>query len=272
MKLELLKCKHGHFLFPSSDDIVGRSLHTYGEYSEPEVNFFTQILRPGDLALDIGANFGSLTIPMAHSVGREGRVWAFEPQPDFARLIAANATINNLNVRVMNVAVGAEKSMVSIPDFEGYDQQYNYGRVEVGEKGAWKNLLVPQVRLDDLEFPIPLRFAKIDVEGMEEEVLKGARETIVKYKPILFVENDRKNKAISLWQALTDLGYTCLWHIAQLFSEDNFFKNLNNIFGCQASFNMICTPLDGNNQLEVEAAERVTEENLKVIMDKCLGD
>jgi FkbM family methyltransferase len=272
MKLELLKCRHGHMFFPSSDDIVGRSLRTYGEYSEPEVNFFSQILRPGDLALDIGANLGSLTIPMAHSVGREGRVWAFEPQPDFARLIAANATINNVSVRVMNVAVGAEKSMVSIPDFEGYDQQYNYGRVEVGEKGAWKNLLIPQVRLDDLEFPLPLRFAKIDVEGMEMEVLKGGTETISKHKPILFVENDRKKKAIALWQALTSLDYTCFWHIANLFSEDNFFKNPTNVFGPQASFNMICTPPDGKNQLEVEGGEKVTEENLKVIMERCLGD
>jgi FkbM family methyltransferase len=273
MKLELQKCKHGHFFFPSSDDIVGRSLRTYGEYSEGEVDFFRQILRPGDFALDIGANIGSLTIPMAHFVGREGRVWAFEPQPDLARLVAANAAINNVNVRVFNSAVGAEKSMVSIPDFEGYTQQYNYGRVSVGERGAWKNLIVPQTRLDDLDLPLPLRFAKIDVEGMEEDVLKGAKDTIANHLPILLVENDRKSKALALVKAVRDLGYTPFWHICMLFEESNFLKSTTNIFENQASFNMICAPPEGPNTLEFDIPlAEATEENTKMLIERSLSD
>jgi len=271
MNLELQKCRHGYFFFPSSDDIVGRSLRTYGEYSEGEVSLFSQILRPGDLALDVGANIGSLTIPMAHMVGREGRVFAFEPQHALAQLVAANSAINNVNVKVFNVAMGATKSMVSIPDFESYSLQYNYGRVEVGEAGH-KNSMVSQLCLDDVSFPGPIRFAKIDVEGMEMDVLRGASALISRDLPILFVENDRKDKAITLWQAIKDLGYSPFWHITPLFSEENFFHNPTNIFANQASFNMICAPPDGSNTMDLTGAEPVTEENLHLIMEKCLSN
>ena len=57
---------------------LGSSLATYGEYSEGEVAVFNKVLKPGDVAIDVGANIGALTIPMARLVGENGCVYAFE--------------------------------------------------------------------------------------------------------------------------------------------------------------------------------------------------
>lgn len=265
MKIELMRCKHGHFFFPAHDSIVGRSLQDYGEYSEHEVELFNQILRPGDVALDLGANLGALTIPMGRRVGPTGRVWAFEPQPAMARILAANCIINTINVKVMMLAAGDTKTQVSIPDFEDYNHVYNYGRVEVGEPGFSKYVMVSQEPLDELDIDEPVRFMKVDVEGSELRVLRGAKTLIETNKPIMFVENDRLEHVDELIHYVRDIGYTLYWHIAPLYNADNFRKNPENIFGGQASFNMLCAPQAGPNTMEVSGLHEVDKESIEMV-------
>jgi FkbM family methyltransferase len=175
-------------------------------------------------------------------------VWAFEPQWNVAQILVANCAINQVPAKVSAVAVGNETKKVSIPNFGDYHLPYNYGRVEVGEPATslWS---VDQVRLDDFDFSSPIRFIKLDVEGMEIEALKGAKQLIENDWPILFVENDRKAKAKELMDYVRSIGYSPYWHIVPLFNPDNSFHDDENIFDVQASFNMICVPPDGPNQI-----------------------
>lgn len=69
---------------------VGRSLALYGEYREGEVELFQQILRPGDIAVEVGANIGAHTVPMAKSVGDSGRIISFEPQNEVFQALNGN--------------------------------------------------------------------------------------------------------------------------------------------------------------------------------------
>src|SRR5215204_3016879 len=84
------QCRHGRMMYNVNDQYIGRSLDLYGEYSEGEVDLFRQVLRPGDLALDVGANIGVHTVPMARLVGERGAVFAFEAQRTAYQTLCGN--------------------------------------------------------------------------------------------------------------------------------------------------------------------------------------
>ena len=76
----LIRAKHGLFLYNKNDLFVGRSLETYGEWCERELDVLLPIIRPHDVIMDVGANIGPHAVPFARKVGPGGFVYAFEPQ------------------------------------------------------------------------------------------------------------------------------------------------------------------------------------------------
>src|SRR5918993_5744771 len=110
------QCRHGRMMYNVNDQYIGRSLDLYGEYSEGEVDLFRQILRQGDLALDVGANIGVHTVPMARLVGERGSVLAIEPQRLAYQTLCGNVALNGLlNVWCHNVAVGDTRGSLVVP-------------------------------------------------------------------------------------------------------------------------------------------------------------
>ena len=79
---------------------------------------------------------------------------------------------------------------------------------------------------------------------MEEKVLKGSEQIIKKFKPFLYVENDRQEKSKELIEYIQSLDYKLYWHLPRLFNENNFLKNKTNIFGNIVSVNMLCIHKD----------------------------
>jgi len=94
-----------------------------------------------------------------------------------------------------------------------------------------------------------LRFLKIDVEGMEEEVLRGASDTIRRLQPLLYVENDRFDRSLSLMTCLEQLGYLMYWHTPPLFNPDNFRRNPVNEFPGVVSVNLFCVHRDSGSAI-----------------------
>ena len=239
-------CRHGQMLFNPKDSYVGRSLDLYGEFSNGEVQLFEQLLRPGDIAVEVGANIGAHTLPLAKAVGPTGRVFAFEPQRVLAQTVCANLALNSAtNGIVRNEAVGAAAGSLAVPSLD-YSAPANYGGLPLGPEVGWAEKQVPfeeipVVTLDSLGLS-RLRLLKIDVEGMETDVLEGAKETVARCRPLLYVENDRVEKAEQLIARLTDLGYTLHWHTPPLFLPDNFAGNAENVFGSILSFNVFGVP------------------------------
>ena len=97
------------------------------------------------------------------------------------------------------------------------------------------------ITLDSLNLP-RLRLLKVDVEGMESEVVTGARATIARLQPALYIENDRADRSRRLISLLFDIGYRLWWHITPLFNPDNHFRHPQDVFGNVVSFNMIGFP------------------------------
>lgn len=224
-------------LYNFNDVYVGKSFELYGEFSEDEARLFDQVVRPGDVVMDIGANIGAHTLVMAQRVGPTGRVYAFEPQRVVFQTLCANMALNSIsNAVCMQVALGDEPGKVMVPAFN-YAQTNNYGGIEIDSFATGEP--TPVITLDSLELSA-CRLMKIDVEGMELKVLKGGMQTIKRLKPILYVENDRLEKSDTLMQLIDSLDYDMYWHLPPLFSPNNFYGNSQNVFSNIASFNLLC--------------------------------
>ena len=256
LKIETSSCKYGKMSYLADDLWVGKSLHHYGEFSDAEVELMKQLIKPGNTVLDVGANFGALTLPMAQLVGGHGLVYAFEPQPQIYDLLYRNIKQNELeNVVLYNCAVGSSCGDISIPNLESTGS-HNYSGVSIGSGDMTAKLMI----IDSLLLE-NVNFIKIDVEGFEREVIKGARETIKRCRPFLYVENDRPENSSRLISDIVDLGYRLYWHRPMLFSKVNFRQNSHNLFPAILSINMICVPKE-NSLVKLEGLEEVV--NLRV--------
>lgn len=229
------------------DQIIGKSLELYGEYSEGEVDLLRQLCAPGTIAADVGANIGTITVPLAHHLGYAGFLYAFEPQRVVFQTLCANVALSSLtNVECVPCALGAKRETLHLPDID-YNRDANFGGVEMHAFSEGRP--VAQVLLD--EFADRGRFAliKIDVEGMELEVIRGAQTIITRDRPVLYVENDRTEKSSELEAELRDLGYRLYRHYPLLFNPHNFRNNAENIFGVASFINMMCIPKETPSQI-----------------------
>lgn len=233
-------CKHGVIVYLISDNVIGKALNLYGEFAEESNTLLSQLVRPGDTVLDIGANVGTVTTCMARRVGSQGKVYAFEPQRLIFQNLCASIALNGFtNVYCLQSAVGATNDSISIPQIN-YTQQGNFGAVSL-DRPDFQSDRVDLITVDSLELD-SLRAIKIDVEGMEFEVLKGAKTAIEKYLPIVYMESKKSQSTSNCIEMLQDLGYSLYWHFAFFYRKDNYRKNPVNIFGPQGDINMLCIP------------------------------
>jgi hypothetical protein len=103
---------------------------------------------------------------------------------------------------------------------------------------------VPCLTLDQFITLPRVDVIKIDGEGMEADVLRGSERMLKKFKPILYVENDRIEKSEALNQLIAGFGYRMFWHLPPLFNPNNFFANGENRYAGVVSANMLCLHRD----------------------------
>jgi FkbM family methyltransferase len=236
--IQIAPTRYGPMSYYGDDQYVGRSLEIYGEYSSLEVELWRKLIKSGDTAIDIGANIGTLTVAMAALVGPEGRVIAFEPQPENYELLRRNVEqYNQIAVEIHDCALGHEPGTVNVPDLNELGFK-NYGGIAVGRG---KNVVAVKT-LDDVLKGDRVDFIKIDVEGYEKHVLLGVRDSIAKWRPILYCEYHPEQPGEDLLGLIRSLGYRVYNHTPPLFNEANFNGVKENVFGQVASFNVLCIP------------------------------
>jgi len=240
---QIVKTRHGWFLANYEDVYLGRALLLYGEYGEFEAQMLDQLVRPDKDVIEVGANIGTHTVPMARKLAATGRrLLAVEPQPVIFQNLCANLALNGLfNVAAENAACSNVPGWLSFsaPD---YRQQGNFGGISMQLDGVGSQRVRAQ-RLDDLLPPnFDVGLIKIDVEGFERLVLEGAQGTLTRFRPFLYVENDRLEPSKALIEWLWAADYALWWHIPMLFNPDNFAGNAENVYGNVASFNMVGMP------------------------------
>ena len=185
-----------------------------------ELGFHHTLHRPGTL-LDVGAHDGAFALPFAALPA--SRVLAFEPLPAaFARLRAAFGDPLPSHVELRQEALGDRdgEAVLSMPLLDGAPQEQwastakGYDGAALGEpRVAERRFAVPVRRLDGFGLG-DLTAAKIDAEGAEYEVLRGARETLLRCRPVLSIEIEERHRTGSTWAVpafLDALGYETFW-------------------------------------------------------------
>ncbi len=190
---------------------VGLSL-TRNSYFEPEeialalrmLNLRREHFGDGVVALDCGANIGVHTIEWAREMHGWGKVHAFEAQEPIYYALCGNIALNNcLNASAKHLALGGESGTILIPKLD-YTQPGSFGSLELRLRESTEYLgqvvnyapeasqAIPLVTLDSFDYD-RVDFLKIDVEGMEMEVVRGAKEIFERHRPIVLLEYIKSN-------------------------------------------------------------------------------
>lgn len=231
--------KDGLMMFPQGDAYVGRSLELYGEFSVLEQDLWAAYVPSGGVCIDVGANIGAHTVALARMVGHGGIVYAFEPQRVLYQMLCGNVQLAHCpNVVAAHGALGERASVVYIPPI-AYAVPQNFGGVDLAQFAGMQGEAVRIVALDSLGFE-RVDFLKVDVEGMEREVLVGGANTITRCRPVMYIEDDRAEKTEALLDMIHMLGYRAYRHAPLLYSPDNFRGNPHNVFGDTISINLLC--------------------------------
>lgn len=246
--LKLKACKYGWMLF--SGPYIGKCFDLYGQYSESEVSMMRAFLREGSTVIDVGANIGDLTIPLARVVGETGRVYAIESHPETFNILCANLALNSLrNAKPINAFIATSDD---VETGSGVWGRFAY----VSEK--WS----PQfLALDALDLAA-CDLIKIDVDGKELEVLRSGERQIEKYRPILYFENDvRESSAELLAYVMQTLGYKLYWHPAPIFDENNFFSNPVNHWAPKNILSLMVLGVPAERMQDVAGLSPVNDKN-----------
>ena len=173
--------KHGWY-FPDYDthfaEMLDKNIAKGNQpvYQQPVRKRSFTYLKNNNFAIDVGANVGLWTKDMSEEFTF---VWAIEPVEDFRQCLQKNIFNNNVDIKPF--ALGAENTVI---DMIITEENTGHSHVDIDSLGKGT---IPMHRLDDLNIP-PLDYIKIDCEGYELNVLKGAEQTIKKHKPIIVIE------------------------------------------------------------------------------------
>lgn len=234
--IRLTEARRGSFLVFDNDRYVGRSLIQLGEFSEDQAELFDRLLKPESVVVEVGANIGAHTVVLAK---RAAEVHAFEAQRRVFNVLCGNMALNELdNVTCYRVAGGEVHGVAEIPSLDFSAQENNFGSFSMESVGQ----VVDTVPVAPIL--IPCHFLKVDVEGWELQILRGAAPMILKHRPIMYVENDRAAKSDELIKLVQVLGYKAYWHYTPLFRPDNFRGVAEDPFSGACSLDMLCLPKD----------------------------
>jgi FkbM family methyltransferase len=146
------------------------------------ISVFRKLLRPGDVAVDGGANLGFLSLVAWQCVGSYGKVYAFEPQPVALELLTENIRLNQAdNIVVVPKALWHETGTSKLYEFAEADHDLPSLGKRV-DKQVSREIVVETVRMDDVVRQ-PIRLYKLDIEGAEWSAMRGSRQILFSNPP-----------------------------------------------------------------------------------------
>jgi FkbM family methyltransferase len=226
----VIETPHGVFHGPAGD-LVTRQLAEFGGHTRNELAMVLSFVAEGDIVLDVGGHIGTFAIPLARKVGRQGRVFAFEPTPsnhDFlVRNVRENGVEGIVHVELLGASDRAETLRAQRP-------AGNTSAAFLTESGDGE--VVHTVLLDEWWRTKTrgdrhrIALIKIDAEGMDCRVLKGARRILEQDQPVLYFELNppalaRAGSSVrELEELLESLHYHCFVNLGPRNSATDSFR------------------------------------------------
>jgi FkbM family methyltransferase len=206
--LEQIKLRNKRITYIKTDDTIGKSLKTGNYWEEWMFKYIQQNYKENTNIIDLGGNIGTTTLMMSEVLSDNCNIFTFEPL--YSDILLKNVLDNNLieSVIIYPYGVGNEKTTLSIKPINLSDN-INFGAVSLKsieeEKSRIKIKIVP---LDHFNFK-NISLIKIDVEGMEIEVLEGCLNLIKQWKPTIIIETYKLDqlKQTQVFKELSIIGY-----------------------------------------------------------------
>jgi len=244
--LTLKQCKYGWMLFYGP--FIGKCFELYGQYSESEVALMRAFLREGSTVIDVGANIGDLTLPLARIVGESGKVFAIESHQD------------NINILCANLALNAIRNTRPIKAFVATSDRVDTGSAVWGKfayvSEGWSTQFLA---LDSLELTA-CDLIKVDVDGKELDVLRSGEMQIERFRPVLYLENDVREASPELLSYLMEkLGYDLYWHSAPIFDEHNYFGNPVNHWAPRNIISLMVLGIPSERKMAMPQLRQITD-------------
>ena len=251
---------------------ASQSLLEYGEWAWNEITFALKFVNPGATVIDVGAYVGTHAMAFARHVGANGRVYAFEAQPATFELLSRNlhsigmpscvarhcavaAASGRLEIEVIDVntraSFGSAALSKSIATFDGQPPRLNRVSVEA----------LPLANLDPRG---RVELIKIDVEGMESEVLAGSTRLLARDRPVVYAECNDLDAGLRTIAELRRQDYCVFAHIVDAFNPENWKKSSRNIFGDAREVALVGFHRAEATELAASVAPRLREDFFRI--------
>lgn len=173
---------------------------------EKEYDFVRHYLRPGMTVIDIGANLGVYSVPMARAVGPVGQVFAYEPGSDARELLGLSRDVNSLHNLHIAAPALSDSARAGYLTFGPWSEFNALGHPASGVRGESVEITTLDTE-DRVRGWAPPDFVKIDTEGEEERVVIGGDDFFSKYSPLVLFEIGHGESATRLQSLLCAKGY-----------------------------------------------------------------
>ncbi|MFN2438136.1 MAG: FkbM family methyltransferase [Chitinophagaceae bacterium] len=220
------------------------------------VSFFKRFIKKGDLVIDIGANIGDTTVPMALAAGKAGISLCFDPNPYVFKILEINASLNKQKQNIVPLPyaitvkgeefyyVSSEASFANGGIATTKDSRHGKFYYPEKIKGINLKAFLEEKYADKMT---NLSFIKIDTEGYDKEIIKSISDLLAIYKPVIVAESFGKStdeEKIELYDVIQRLGY-------EIFYCENFninakiikLKNRDEITNWKKTINIYAVPL-----------------------------
>ena len=232
-------------IYTTADNYIEHTILSTGTYEDEIGKLINISLKPGFVALDIGANIGLQSIRMSKCVGDSGFVYAFEPLNYLQTKFKRNISLNNCaNITLMPIALSDREEKLNLKIHENEWNQGTFSLAHTGQGNSHQEVSVKTGdQLSEIQNLSRIDLIKIDVEGFEYHVLKGLSATIHKHQPRIIFEYDENywtrtgQSIVDCYNFLKALNYN-LYQVSALSCELIFMPTA--IIGG----NLFCLPVN----------------------------